>query len=67
MNLKSWPQALILVASFFILVACASAPGGRSLLDEKLDQPKRESMATQAKRQKLRDALSLDSAPEEPN
>jgi general secretion pathway protein D len=65
-NLKSWPQALILVASFFILVACASAPGGRSLLDEKLDQPKRESMATQAKRQKLRDALSLDATPEAP-
>jgi general secretion pathway protein D len=66
-NLKSWPQALILVASFFILVACASAPGGRSLLDEKLDQPKGESMATQAKRQKLRDALSLDATPEAPS
>jgi general secretion pathway protein D len=66
-NLKSWPQALILVASFFILVACASAPGGRSLLDEKLDQPKRESVATQAKRQKLRDALSLDATSAEPS
>ena len=67
MSLKLWLKALTIVVSAVLFVACASAPGGRTLLDEKLDQPKRESLATQTKRQKLRDALSLDAAPEEPS
>ncbi len=67
MGLNLWLKALTIVASAVLLDACASAPGGRSLLDEKLDQPKLESAATQAKRQKLRAALSLDAAPEEPS
>jgi general secretion pathway protein D len=64
LNLKVWPRAILLVIAAWLLAACASAPGGRSLLDEKLALPNAESSKTQAKRQKLRDALSLNDGQE---
>jgi general secretion pathway protein D len=59
-NLVKLLKALAAFLSALALVACASAPGGRSLLDEKLAPASESSIATEIKREKLRNALSLN-------
>lgn len=68
MNFKLFVRFLVVLAAACLLLGCARSPGGSSLLDEKLNPTAPsvfESQATQNKRQKLRQALSLDDAPED--
>lgn len=65
MSLNIWLRTLAVCIAATILFGCATAPGGRSLLDERLNPIGSESKATQLKRQKLRKALSLDTADEQ--